>query len=145
MKSKYLLIGTLAVLALAASCSSQRKLAAIKRGNPAASLVLGQDMYVPEIKEAKVLRDTLRIKDDDGRELLLMKAIWDEETGDMVATETLDAAKVTARFRNIAERHGQVDLSFAIIVPARCRTASGSSASIPTCTCWATWSAWSPS
>ena len=117
MKPKYLLIGALAALALAASCSSQRKLAAIKRGNPAASLVLGKDMYVPEIKEAKVLRDTLRIKDDDGRELLLMKAIKDEETGDMVATETLDAAKITARFRNIAERHGQVDLSFAIIVP----------------------------
>ena len=118
MKPKYLLlIGALAALALAASCSSQRKLAAIKRGNPAASLVLGKDTYVPEIKEAKVLRDTLRIKDDDGRELLLMKAIRDEESGDMVATETLDAAKITARFRNIAERHGQVDLSFAIIVP----------------------------
>ena len=118
MKPKYyLLIGALAALALAASCSSQRKLAAIKRGNPAASLVLGRDTYVPEIKEAKVLRDTLRIKDDDGRELLLMKAIRDEETGDMVATETLDAAKITARFRNIAERHGKVDLSFAIIVP----------------------------
>jgi tetratricopeptide (TPR) repeat protein len=118
MKPKhYLIIGAIAALALAASCSSQRKLAAIKRGNPAASLVLGKDMYVPEIKEAKVLRDTLRIKDDDGTELLLMKAIKDEETGDMVATETLDAAKITARFRNIAERHGKVDLSFAIIVP----------------------------
>ena len=118
MKPKhYLIIGALAALALVASCSSQRKLAAIKRGNPAASLVLGKDMYVPEIKEAKVLRDTLRIKDDDGTELLLMKAIKDEETGDMVATETLDAAKITARFRNIAERHGKVDLSFAIIVP----------------------------
>ena len=117
MKSKIVLIGALAALALVPSCSSQRKLAAIKRGNPAASLVLGKDMYVPEVKEARVLRDTLRIKDDDGRELLLMKAIRDEETGDMVATETLDAARVTARFRNIAERHGQVDLSFAIIVP----------------------------
>ena len=117
MKSKIVLIGALAALTLVPSCSSQRKLAAIKRGNPAASLVLGKDMYVPEIKEARVLRDTLRIKDDDGRELLLMKAIRDEETGDMVATETLDAAKITARFRNIAERHGQVDLSFAIIVP----------------------------
>ncbi|MBO6063894.1 MAG: hypothetical protein J6P62_07965, partial [Bacteroidales bacterium] len=117
MKLKYLYIGALAALALVTSCSSQRKLAAIKRGNPAASLVLGRDTYVPEIKEAKVLRDTLRIKDDDGRELLLMKAIRDEESGDMVATETLDAAKITARFRNIAERHGKVDLSFAIIVP----------------------------
>ena len=37
----------------------------------------------------------------------------------MVATETLDAAKVTARFRNIAERHGKLDLAFSIIVPAK--------------------------
>ena len=118
MEKKILLIGALAALLLTAfSCSSQRKLAAIKSGDPAASLVLGKDVYVPEVKEAKTLRDTLRIKDDDGRELLLMKAIRDEATGDMVATETLDAAKVTARFRNIAERHGKVDLAFQIIVP----------------------------
>ena len=118
MEKKILLIGALAALLLTAfSCGSQRKLAAIKSGDPAASLVLGKDVYVPEVKEAKTLRDTLRIKDDDGRELLLMKAIRDEATGDMVATETLDAAKVTARFRNIAERHGKVDLAFQIIVP----------------------------
>ena len=118
MKTKTVLIaGLLTVLALAFSCSSQRKLAAIKSGDPAATLALGKDVYIPEVKEAKTLRDTLRIKDDDGRELMLMKAIRDEETGDMVATETLDAAKVTARFRNIAERHGKVDLAFQIIVP----------------------------
>ncbi len=118
MKTKIVLIaGLLSVLALAFSCSSQRKLAAIKSGDPAATLALGKDVYIPEAKEAKTLRDTLRITDDDGRELMLMKAIRDEETGDMVATETLDAAKVTARFRNIAERHGKVDLAFQIIVP----------------------------
>ena len=105
-------------MALISSCASHRKLAAIKSGDPAASLVLGKDVYVPEIKQAKTMRDTLRIKDDDGTELLLMKAIRDEESGEMVATETLDAAKVTARFRNIAERHGKVDLAFQIIVPA---------------------------
>ena len=119
MKQKIILAGVLAIiLAMAFSCSSQRKLAAIKSGDPAASLALGKDVYIPEIKRAKTMRDTLRIKDDDGTELLLMKAIRDEETGEMVATETLDAAKVTARFRNIAERHGKVDLSFQIIVPA---------------------------
>ena len=118
MKTKTVLIaGLLTVLALAFSCSTQRKLAAIKSGDPAATLALGKDVYIPEVKEAKTLRDTLRIKDDDGRELMLMKAIRDEETGDMVATETLDAAKVTARFRNIAERHDKVDLAFQIIVP----------------------------
>ena len=119
MKAKLVIIGVLAaVVALTYSCASQRKLAAIKSGDPAASLVLGKDVYVPEIKEPKTMRDTLRIKDDDGGELLLMKAILDEDTGEMVATETLDAARVTARFRNIAERHGKVDLAFQIIVPA---------------------------
>ena len=122
MKDKIILCGALAALvATAFSCSSQRKLAAIKSGDPAASLVLGKDVYIPEVKEAKTLRDTLRIKDDDGRELLLMKAIRDEATGDMVATETLEAARVTARFRNIAERHGKVDLAYQIIVPAAMR------------------------
>ena len=117
MKAKILIIGALTALLVVASCSTQRKLKAIRSGNPSASLVLGKDMYVPEVKEARVLRDTLKIKDESGQELLLMKAIRDEVTGDMVATETLDAAKITARFRNIAERHGKVDLSFAIIVP----------------------------
>ena len=118
MKAKVVIIGVLSVIALTWSCASQRKLAAIRSGDPAASLVLGKDVYVPEIKEPKTMRDTLRIKDDDGSELLLMKAILDEDTGEMVATETLDAARVTARFRNIAERHGKVDLAFQIIVPA---------------------------
>ncbi len=112
------IIGAIAVFAMTYSCGSQRKLSAIKSGNPAASLVLGKDVYVPEVKQVQTMRDTLRIKDDDGRELMIMKAIRDEETGDMVATETLDAAMVTARFRNIAERHGKVDLAFQIIVPA---------------------------
>ena len=112
------IIAALAALAMAHSCGSQRKLAAIRSGDPAASLVLGKDVYVPEIKQVQTMRDTLRIKDDDGRELMIMKAFRDEETGDMVATETLDAAMVTARFRNIAERHGKVDLAFQIIVPA---------------------------
>jgi hypothetical protein len=76
-------------------------------------------VYVPEVKQVKTMRDTLRIKDDDGRELLLMKAVRDKSSGSMVATETLDAAKVTARFRNIAERHGKLDLAFSIIVPAK--------------------------
>ena len=118
MKSNIVLIGVLAALALTHSCSSQRKLAAIKSGDPAATLALGKDVYIPEIKQAKTMRDTIRIKDDNGAELLLMKAIRDEESGEMVATETLDAAKVTARFRNIAERHGKMDLAFQIIVPA---------------------------
>jgi hypothetical protein len=105
------------------SCSAQKKLDKIKRGEgPTAQLSLGkQESFVPEIKNEKVSRDTLKIKDDDGTEILIMKAVRDEETGEMVATDVLDAAMVTARFRNIAERKGKVDLAFQVIVPASMR------------------------
>lgn len=111
-----------AVCALYA-CSAQKKLNRIKAGEaPSAQLSLGrQESYVPEIKNEKVSRDTLKIKDDDGSEILIMKAVKDEETGEMVAADVLDAAMVTARFRNIAERKGKVDLAFQVIVPASMR------------------------
>ena len=105
------------------ACSTQKKLNRIKAGEaPSAQLSLGrQESFVPEIKNEKVSRDTLKIKDDDGSEILIMKAIKDEETGEMVAADVLDAAMVTARFRNIAERKGKVDLAFQVIVPASMR------------------------
>lgn len=105
------------------SCSTQKKLDRIRKGEaPSAQLSLGkQESFVPEIKNEKVSRDTLKIKDDDGTEILIMKAVKDEETGDMVASDVLDAAMVTARFRNIAERKGKVDLAFQVIVPASMR------------------------
>ena len=76
---------------------------------------------MPEIKNEKVSRDTLKFKDDDGTEIIIMKAVKDDETGEMVAADVLDAAMVTARFRNIAERKGKVDLAFQVIVPASMR------------------------
>lgn len=86
-------------------------------------LTLGkQESFVPEIKNnAPQSRDTLKIVEDDGTEILVMKAIKDEETGEMVATDVIDAATVTARFRNIAERQGKVDLAFQVIVPSSMR------------------------
>lgn len=113
----------LSVVCTLYACSAQKKLNRIKAGEaPSAQLSLGkQESYVPEIKNEKVSRDTLKIKDEDGSEILIMKAIKDEETGEMVAADVLDAAMVTARFRNIAERKGKVDLAFQVIVPASMR------------------------
>lgn len=118
----YIIIIVSAVCALYA-CSAQKKLNRIKSGEaPTAQLSLGrQESFVPQIKNEKVSRDTLKIKDDDGSEILIMKAVKDEETGEMVAADVLDAAMVTARFRNIAERKGKVDLAFQVIVPASMR------------------------
>ncbi len=107
----------------AASCSTQKKLQNLRKGASQVQLTLGnQPDYLPQVNdESNVTKDTLKVKDEDGRELLIMKAVKDEETGEMVANEELVAAKVTARFRNIAERHGKVDLAFQVIVPPSMR------------------------
>ena len=49
---------------------------------------------------------------------IIMNAIRDSETGEMVATDVISASKVTARFRNVAERAGYVSISFDVSVPA---------------------------
>lgn len=47
---------------------------------------------------------------------VIMNAIKDED-GEMVATDVIRAAVVSARFRNVAERMGKVDLKFQVTVP----------------------------
>ena len=118
------ILGVVLSLALLAACSTQKKLNSLHKGEgPQVQLTLGkQESYVPEVKNnTPQSRDTLKIVEDDGTEILIMKAIKDEETGEMVATEVLEAATVTARFRNIAERHGKIDLAFQVIVPESMR------------------------
>lgn len=116
-------ISALSLILFLHACSAQKKLDRLRTGEtPSAQLSLGrQESFIPQIKNETVSRDTLKIKDEDGTEILIMKAIKDEETGEMVAADVLDAAMVTARFRNIAERKGKVDLAFQVIVPASMR------------------------
>lgn len=116
--STHILIWLFIILTVA-SCATHRKLKDIREGNISeVQLTLSkEDSYLPEMKVAQVTRDTLKIKDDDGTDIIIMKAVKDEETGEMVAADVIDAATVTARFRNVAERRGKVDLAFQIIVP----------------------------
>ena len=82
---------------------------------PSLALTKGQD-FIPDIrKDLKAQRDTFVVRDGD-KEILIMKAIKSED-GEMVAHDVLDAAVVTARFRNVAERNGRVDIEFQVIVP----------------------------
>ena len=106
---------------LLGSCAQQRKLSNLRVENVLPTLQLPPDRnYIPEVKDVTIRqRDTLKVTDLDGKELLVMRAVWDEETKDMVATEQLEAARVTARFRNIAERNGKIDLEFQVIVPEK--------------------------
>lgn len=59
-------------------------------------------------------RDTTVVMEAEGP--IIMNAVRNED-GNMVATDVLEAASVTARFRNVAERGGKVNIEFAVTVP----------------------------
>ena len=102
---------------LFSACGTQKKIRDLHLNAAKATLALAQEQdFIPDIRREMVAkRDTFTVKDGD-REILIMKAIKDEN-GEMVAHDVLDAAVVTARFRNVAERHGKVDIDFQVIVP----------------------------
>lgn len=107
----------------AAGCSTSKRISVIKEKQTGVVITLPESRindsafldqsvkYKPELK-----KDTITVN-IDGREMVLMNAIRDEETGEMVAHQELTAAYVTARFRNVAERHGKIDLEFEVRVP----------------------------
>lgn len=114
--------GTVITLAAAAlllfSCGVSRKAQSLARGDVSATLRLrDEEPLIPEMEALRShRRDTIRVTGLNGEEMFLMNAVQDED-GEMVAHDVIDAAVVTARFRNVAERHGKVDLEFQIIVP----------------------------
>ena len=109
----------LTLFLLLAACAGPGKLQNVQDRQLSARLALSRSELA---EERKIIHsgdhDTIKVVDAEGRnELILMKAIKDESTGEMVASEVIDAAVITARFRNVAERHGRVDLRFEVIVP----------------------------
>ena len=109
----------LAFLLLATACGPSSHIRQLKQEQVSAQLSLSEERELPTLDVgAPVHRDTLVVEDPQGREVIIMKAVKDEN-GEMVAHETLDAARVTARFRNVAERGGSVDLRFQILVPEK--------------------------
>ena len=100
------------------SCGVYRKAQSLARGDVSATLKLrDEEPLLPEMEALRShRRDTIRVTGLNGEEMFLMNAVQDED-GEMVAHDVIDAAVVTARFRNVAERHGKVDLEFQIIVP----------------------------
>ena len=108
----------LVFLLLAAACGPTTRLQTIEKKQLAASLALSRGELAEERKViASARRDTITVTGENGEQLLLMKAVKDEESGEMVAHDVINAAVITARFRNVAERHGRIDLRFEVIVP----------------------------
>lgn len=107
-----------AALGLAASCATQRKAREIKKEAISTSIGLPKEkQFVPQEITVKQKKDTIKVADFDGKEIFLMKtAVVD---GEEMASEQLEAAVVTARFRHLAERNGKVNLEFQIVVPEK--------------------------
>lgn len=102
------------LLTLAMSCSSFRKLDKIRSGEVMINLGVAEDEPLEDdITEVDV--DSIKSTLTDGP--IIMNAIRDSETGEMVATDIINASRVVARFRNVAERGGVVSISFDLIVP----------------------------
>ena len=99
-----------------------QKLKAMKADSTSATLTLTDktmiDRNLESLADMSAHRDSIVIKDErTGKDMIFMRAVRDENTGEDLITEVLDAAVVTARFRNVAERNGKVDLEFDITVP----------------------------
>lgn len=97
------------------SCSPYKKMQQIRSGLVEMSLSVPNEEPIEE-EDSEVQIDSIRGALAD--EPIIMNAIRDSETGEMVATDVINASTVTARFRNVAERAGYVSISFDVSVPA---------------------------
>ena len=102
---------------LLSGCGTSGKIRELRESEVSAGLRLPKrESSLREYDLTRPHRDTLRVDDGEGGQLFLMKAVRNVD-GEMVASDVLDAAFVTATFRNVAERHGKVDLEFQVVVP----------------------------
>lgn len=112
---KYLLAMSLAV----AGCAGGSKLAKVQKEGITAIVAAGS---LDDLEGIAAVADTVsapqvvEVEDLQGNRIV-MNAVKDEETGEMVATEQLDEIVVTAKFRHVAERNWYVDLVFELSVP----------------------------
>ena len=101
---------------MATSCVSYSRIQQIASGEIMMGLSVPEEEPLEEEEDEEFQIDSIRSTLSEGP--IIMNAIRDSETGEMVATDVISASKVTARFRNVAERAGYVSISFDVSVPA---------------------------
>lgn len=114
MCSDRLIVSVLLLLCMN-SCHSYRKVQDISAGRTSVVISVPDDDIVEKEPAPAPVTDSIRDALADGP--ILMKAIRDSETGEMVATDIINASRVVARFRNVAERGGSVVIGFDVVVP----------------------------
>lgn len=100
-------------------CAGGRKLSYVRDGGVTAEVAVGSldDVYsAPANDTVQKPPEVIEVKDLQGNSII-MNAVMDDESGEMVAVEQLNEIVVEARFRHVAERNGVVDLVFELAVP----------------------------
>ena len=109
---KLILLLTIAVVVT--ECGMHNRISSLRDNHVSAGLALPQETFIPSLKNRQEEKDTIEVSEPEN--VMIMNAVKDEN-GEMTATDVIRAAMVTARFRNVAERHGKVDLEFQVVVP----------------------------
>lgn len=122
MKTDWKLIGGIGLIfMLCGGCAGQRKIKALETEQVRAGVAVAQEggriAGRPAVQpEERPDTTSLEIRDIRGNKLI-MNAVLDESSGEMIATDVLREIVVEADFRNVAERKGIVEVAFAITVP----------------------------
>ena len=110
------------VCLLISGCGTSRKVERMQERQMRAEIVMAEDEIAGRagndgrfpVGAGDDGRDTTVVMEGGGP--IIMNAVRDED-GNMVATDVIEAASVTARFRNVAERGGKVNIEFMVTVP----------------------------
>ncbi len=101
-------------------CTSRKKLRVLDYKNLGVDVYMADDTTMPvSVRDSAMEnapQDRIAVTDLLG-EVLLMDAVKDEESGEMVATDRIKAVVVEAKFRNVPERNGYVNIAFEVTVP----------------------------
>ena len=116
MSSKCFIVLLAAAVSAAVSCMTGKRISEIERVAEGVEMGMVIPQTPPPYRDVNTvdITDTVPMKKAGP---LIMNAVRDSETGEMTATDVIMPSKVTARFRNVAERLGKVEIQFEITVP----------------------------
>ena len=114
----FLVIFIIIALVCSHSCSTPSHIQTVQAEQMQATIGIPEyEISQTEVQDATAtIEKDVTFKDDQGKTITLMKTEADEN-GEMVARDRIIPSVVVARFRNIAERGGKVNIEFEIRVP----------------------------
>lgn len=109
-------ISCLFLILLMVSCSTYSKIQQIVSGEISLAMSVS-DECPDQDDEICLYEDSIKVV-TDAEGSVLMNAVRDDVTGEMVAVDVLSASRVVASFRNVAERGGWVTIGFDVNIPS---------------------------